>query len=230
MTRIKKPPLERRAEFLDCAQALFFERGYEATTINDINGRAGLSKGAFYHYFESKEALLDALTERLAARIVADAEAVIDDPDLDALSRLNAFLAQGRQWKVEQAPLLRGMYEAVFKAGNAALYQRLVAASARVVAPVLTRLVEEGAREGVFDPPAPGLIAEVLLKLAEARQVIMVEVMAQAEAGDLEPAVARLESRLADESAVIERLLGVAPGAITLAEPGFVRAVLRAMC
>ncbi|WP_374573010.1 TetR/AcrR family transcriptional regulator [Phenylobacterium sp.] len=230
MTRVKKPPVERRAELMDCAQALFLSRGYEATTVNDILARAGLSKGAFYHHFDSKEALLDALTERMAARIVADAEAIIGDASRDALERLNAFLAQGRQWKVEQARLLRGMYEAVLKSENAALYQRLVAASTRVVAPALTRLVEEGVRQGVFRPPAPALVAEVLLSLANARQAVWLQAMADAEAGELDAAAERLEARMADEAAVVERLLGVAPGAVVLVEPGFCRAILRAMC
>ena len=62
MTRIKKPPEIRTAELLDCAQRLFFERGYDNTTVNDIIAEAGLSKGAFYHYFASK---FDREAERL---------------------------------------------------------------------------------------------------------------------------------------------------------------------
>ncbi|MFN3524282.1 MAG: TetR/AcrR family transcriptional regulator [Phenylobacterium sp.] len=230
MTRVKKQPVERRAELLDCAQALFFTQGYEATTVNDILARARLSKGAFYHYFESKEALLDALIERLAAQFVVEAEAILDNPELDALARLNAFLAQGRQWKIERAPMLRAILEAVLKTENAALYQRMLTATARVIAPVLTRLVEEGVRGRVFDAPAPGLVAEVIIKLGETRQAVIVETFAEAERGDLEGAARRLEARLADETAMIERLLGVAPGAVTMVEPGFVRAMLQAMC
>ena len=66
--RIVKPPGQRREELLDCAQALFLARGYDNTTINDVIARAGVSKGAFYHYFTSKEAMLEALAERFARR------------------------------------------------------------------------------------------------------------------------------------------------------------------
>ena len=222
-------PEARRAQFLDCAQALFFTQGYEATTINDIIDRAGLSKGAFYHYFESKEALLDALTGRMVAQIVTDAEPILEDASLDALARLNAFLEQGRQWKIERAPMLKAVFTAMLRAENVVLQHRLVATSSKVVNPVLTDIVHEGVREGVFDPPAPELIAEIIMQLGQSRMAVAVEAMAAAERGELDRAVRVLEDRLADEQAVIERLLGVPRGSVTLAEPGFVRAMLAAM-
>lgn len=64
--RVKKHPEIRSGELLDCAQRLFFAHGYNHTTINDIIREAGVSKGAFYHYFPSKEALLEAFAARLA--------------------------------------------------------------------------------------------------------------------------------------------------------------------
>jgi len=229
MTRIKLAPDVRRAQFLDCAQALFFSRGYEATTVNDILERAGASKGAFYHYFDSKEALLDALAERVAAQAVADAEGILDDPSLDALARLNAFMAQGRHWKIERAPMLRAMFDALLKAENVALNQRIITASGKVVTPVLTAIVEEGAREGVFDPAAPAMIAEVLLMMGNARMAVAVEAMALAARGELDAGAALLEARMADEETVIERLLGAPEGSVQLSEPGFMRALLAAM-
>src|SRR5713101_1717111 len=51
---------ETRRQILDTALALFRERGFEATTIRDIAGRAGLSLGAAYYYFRSKEAIVGA--------------------------------------------------------------------------------------------------------------------------------------------------------------------------
>jgi AcrR family transcriptional regulator len=222
-------PEARRAQFLDCAQALFFSRGYDAATVNDIIEATGLSKGAFYHYFDSKEALLDALTERLVAQVVRDAEPILEDASLDALARLNAFLEQARQWKIERAPMLRAVFIAMLRTENVVLQHRLIATSSRVVTPVLTDIVHEGVREGVFDPPAPALVAEIVMQLGNSRMGVAVEAMAAAERGELDAAVRMLEERLDDEEAVIERLLGVARGSITLAEPGFVRAILAAM-
>ena len=46
---------ERRQEFLDTARELFYSKGYEETSVNDILKKLDLSKGTFYHYFKSKE-------------------------------------------------------------------------------------------------------------------------------------------------------------------------------
>ena len=51
---------ETRQQILDTALALFRERGFEQTTIRDIAGRAGLSLGAAYYYFRSKEDIVGA--------------------------------------------------------------------------------------------------------------------------------------------------------------------------
>jgi AcrR family transcriptional regulator len=229
MTRIIKAAAERQAEFLDHAQALFFSRGYEATTVNDIIERAGLSKGAFYHHFASKEALLDALIERITAQVLANAQDILDDPDLDALARLNGLLAETAHWKIERVRELMVLFEFVLKPENVLLYQRIVSASAQGMTPVLTRIVEEGVREGVFDVPAAGLVAEILLQLAQSRRAVVIDALAAAERGDLEAATGMLEARISAEEAVIARLLGVPSGALRLVEPGFVRAILEAM-
>ena len=115
MPRVVKHPEARRSELLDCAQALFFERGYERATISDIIDKAGVSKGGFYHHFSSKEEMLEALAARLAEAAGAQVRDVLDDPGLDALTRLNSFLARARQMKVEDAPKLRATFDVVFK-------------------------------------------------------------------------------------------------------------------
>jgi len=48
---------ERRTHILDCAREVFSERGYHATTVSDIIGRANIARGTFYLYFKSKRAI-----------------------------------------------------------------------------------------------------------------------------------------------------------------------------
>ena len=68
-TAERGPKFRRRAEarpdeVLDAALELFMEKGFAATRVDDIAKRAGLSKGAVYLYFPSKEAVLEALVRR----------------------------------------------------------------------------------------------------------------------------------------------------------------------
>lgn len=59
-----KPAEVRLDELMNAAQTLFLEQGFEATTINDIVAQAQVGKGTFYHYFASKNEMLDALAKR----------------------------------------------------------------------------------------------------------------------------------------------------------------------
>src|SRR4051794_41269773 len=57
----------RRDEFIEAGQRLIQTRGYEQLSIEDLLAEVGASKGAFYHYFDSKQSLLEAIIERLRA-------------------------------------------------------------------------------------------------------------------------------------------------------------------
>ena len=86
---IRVPKFRRRAEarpdeVLDAALDLFIENGFAATRVEDIAARAGLSKGAVYLYFPSKEAILEGLVKRavvpIANNALAIAESYAGDP------------------------------------------------------------------------------------------------------------------------------------------------------
>jgi AcrR family transcriptional regulator len=104
MPRVIKHPDVRRSEILDQALALFLSHGYDHISLNDIIAQAGISKGVFYHYFLSKEALLVALSDRFSRQMLADLDDVLKNRELNPLERLNAFLAKGTRIKTELAP------------------------------------------------------------------------------------------------------------------------------
>jgi AcrR family transcriptional regulator len=62
--RTQKRGEETRARILDAAAAGFAEQGYDGTSVAEICQRAGVSKGAFYHHFSSKQTLFLELLER----------------------------------------------------------------------------------------------------------------------------------------------------------------------
>jgi AcrR family transcriptional regulator len=119
--RVLKAPAVRRAELIDCAQRLFLTRCYERTTINDVIAAAGLSKGAFYHHFRSKEDLLEAIADRFARESLGFTQALQADSSLGALQRLNRLLSLGRDWKREHIAELRAMFTTLLKTENAVL-------------------------------------------------------------------------------------------------------------
>jgi AcrR family transcriptional regulator len=92
-----QPKFRRRAEhrpdeLLDAALALFVEKGYAHTSVAEIASRAGVSKGALYLYFPSKQAVLEGLVKRAVAPIAAQAVQAADLNTGDMRHALRAIL------------------------------------------------------------------------------------------------------------------------------------------
>ncbi|THK34380.1 TetR/AcrR family transcriptional regulator [Ensifer sp. MPMI2T] len=228
MARIIKSPDVRTNELIDCAQRLFFERGYENTTVNDVIREAGLSKGAFYHYFASKEALLEALAARMARLSLDEMRPLLEDPSLDAVGRLNALFANSRRMKVDMAPQLKNTFNALFKPENIVLYHRIDEALIAVTLPFMTEILRRGQEEGSLDAPDPEAMALMLLNLRLGVAKVMYRALQQAEAGDVESAAAMLDGWMQSYGLAVERILKLPEGSIQVTEPGFARAFLAA--
>src|ERR1700683_2544499 len=90
-------PSGTRDRLIESARYLFWERGFAGTSMADLLGHAQVNSGSFYHFFESKEALLRAVLESyvgaLRPMVVDPAFATTDDP----LERIFAILAGYRE-------------------------------------------------------------------------------------------------------------------------------------
>jgi AcrR family transcriptional regulator len=71
--RITKSPGERRQDLLDAAVHVFAQKGIGKTTVSDVTEAAGVAKGTFYLYFDSKDRLVAALKERFVDEILEHA-------------------------------------------------------------------------------------------------------------------------------------------------------------
>lgn len=69
--RITKEPEERKQEILDTAMRLFYEKGYDKTSITDIAKAIGIAQGLCYRYFPSKEALFDSAIDQYADELIS---------------------------------------------------------------------------------------------------------------------------------------------------------------
>ena len=72
---------DRREQVLACAQRVFSRRGYHNTGVADIIAEAGVARGTFYLYFESKRAIFDELLDRLLGLIVQSVRRIEVGPD-----------------------------------------------------------------------------------------------------------------------------------------------------
>lgn len=228
MPRIVKSADDRRNEILDGAQALFFERGYERTTVNDVIAKVGISKGGFYHHFKAKEDLLEGITARLARDAVARVRDILDDPALSALERLNGFMARSRSMKLADAPKFRAAFDVVFRPENLLLYHRINAASIAVMRPVLTGIIAQGKAEGAFTVADPEVAAEIILHLNASSHDAVARTIDAMGTAEEDTAIEALDQRFQFQGIAIDRILGLPDGSLTIVEPGFTRAVMTA--
>lgn len=86
-------PEQTERRILDAARRLFAEKGYEKTSVQDIISATGLSKGAVYHHFRSKEAILDRLNDDEWGASLKLRDELRRRHDLNALEKLRALIS-----------------------------------------------------------------------------------------------------------------------------------------
>lgn len=159
---IRVPKFRRRAEarpdeVLDAALALFIENGFASTRVEDIAARAGLSKGAVYLYFPSKEAILEGLVKRAVLPIANNALGVLENYAGDPRPVISAALRMvaGRLMDPKLVAIPRLLIrEMIHFPEFAQMYRRDVLD--RVI-PVVEKLIASGVAEGYFRPVDPHL-------------------------------------------------------------------------
>src|SRR5690349_7497066 len=88
----------KRNQILDVTQRLIYTKGYEQMAIQDILSELQISKGAFYRYFDSKPALLEALIERTGQEALQMLTPIAYDQHLPALEKLQRFFDTANRW------------------------------------------------------------------------------------------------------------------------------------
>ena len=226
MPRVVKAPDVRRGEILAAAYQLFVRHGYEATTVNMIIDALGLSKGAFYHHFASKEEVLQALAQRMAHEMAARLEPSLSDPTLPPLEKLRRVFGLGTQWKVEHAPMVRALASLYWGDEHLRLRARLLSESLELVVPLFASILAEGKLDGSFDIDDPVETARLSIHLGIFLQDAFGEAWHRA-ATDLDGAMEMFGRRAATYQHALERILGVAKGSLSVIDLDAMRLFLQ---
>lgn len=157
--RISKDADERREEILNRSMELFVMKGYDNTSVSDILKAVNIAKGTLYYYFESKEEILNGIVERIGERRMLQAKQVADCKEIPLLERigktLRAFQIQGEEEKQ--------ILSQAHKPQNALMNQKILRIMLKDTVPVLTGLVKEGVKEGIFRTEHPQEVVEMLI-------------------------------------------------------------------
>jgi AcrR family transcriptional regulator len=203
----------RRDAILDAAQRLILSNGYERLTVQDILDDLQISKGAFYHYFDSKPAVVEALTERLVDDSERGLARIAEDPELGATEKLQRFFGELVRWKSARQNLMVAMLPVWYAPDNLAFRTLVDRATAKRLAPLLSAIVRQGVDEHHFATAYPEQAGAIIIAIVQALQ----DAMAQ----HLLTTGSKVKEVVATHGAhieAIERYLGVPAGTLYRAD------------
>lgn len=155
----------RRNEILDTAIRLVYTKGYEQMSIQDILQERQISKGAFYHYFDSKGELLEAIIDRMTDDADVLLQPILQDENLPALAKLQKFFDTAGRWKVAQKALFMPMLRVWYDDDNAIVRQKVNNTALDRIGPMIDQIIGQGISEGVFKVAHAAQLGEVSLSL-----------------------------------------------------------------
>ena len=217
MARTVKNPDERRSELIACAQNLFYSKGYECTSVSDIIAEVGVAKGTFYHYFDSKQAILQAMVDELMARALAILQEIIADETLTAIPKwTQAFQVLGN-WKAARKEELIEIMRMTMMDENILLQHKLKAQAVEVMASEFAKIIAQGVEEGIFATQFVQESAEIVFAITQSMSEGMGELLLNADKYD-NPAVLA-QRRVSAVQTAIEQVLKAPPGSLPIIDP-----------
>jgi AcrR family transcriptional regulator len=201
-----------RVRLVEAAGRLFGSQGYDATSVERIVQQAGVSKGAFYHHFSSKEDVLNAVCEAMVAESMRSIQSADSEPSGGAMARLNRFIGAARSWSVAHFGLLKEVVAVLYRDENATMRRKIEALTAAASVPLLADIVRQGVEEDVFDCPDPEETSRLILHVSSAVREAQVRTML--ESPTLSAALPVLQRRWDVLVEMLERMLGARRGSL----------------
>lgn len=213
MARSVKPDEYRakREQILDAALRMIHSRGYEQMTVQDILDDLVISKGAFYHYFGSKQAVLEALVDRMSTQAVASMLPLVQDPALSAIEKLRRYIEASTSVKTENRGAVEAVSTAWFSDHNALVRQKLVTGMTDVTSPtVIEPILRQGVEEGTFAIRHPAHAARIIMGLTLSVGDEIAQVLAGGARDDV-----RVRAAFEAWFEAVERIVGAAEGSLS---------------
>ena len=157
MARNKYPEVTVE-KILEVSQRLFIEKGYDGTTVQDIvNELEGLSRGAIYHHFKSKEEIMDAIGDKMFFDNNPFV-AVKNRKDLNGLQKMREVIKINKtdidatELSIQSISLLK----------NSRILVGMIDSDRRLIAPLWLKLIEEGKRDGSIQTNYAKELSEII--------------------------------------------------------------------
>jgi len=195
----------KRRAILDAAQRLVLTKGYAQMSIQDILETIQISSGAFHHYFDSRETLLEALIEQMQQEAEKPLIPIVHDPHLSAMEKFQRFFSTLDSSRTTQKAFIATLARVWFADDNSLVREKVDQAIIYRREPLLTEIIHQGIREGVFTNAYPNQTGGIILSLARGMGNTLVKLMLSYEQ---KPEIGEIAATYAAYADAIERILG----------------------
>ncbi|MBR3796061.1 MAG: TetR/AcrR family transcriptional regulator [Clostridia bacterium] len=155
----------RRGELLATAERLFYTNGYEKTSVQDILTEMNFSKGGFYHHFDSKLSVLEAICEQRAKESCDQAEKIASTVGGTAVDKLNAVFHDSALLSSGNAGFVALMIQVAYREDGALMREKMKQCQLTYMQPVVERILAEGVETREFFLSDIASSAQMLLRM-----------------------------------------------------------------
>ncbi len=189
----------KKHEILEAASELFQMKGYDNTTVMDIIEEVGIAKGTLYHYFDSKEEILDTLILNQTEEALQRSRLAAENPSIPIKQKIFLVISS---LQVEKTPQNEELFKEIHKPQNILMHSKIYKRLYKYFPSILAGVIEEGIEKGIFKTPYPLETTEML--------VVYLSILMDMDYLELEEE--EQYSRLKSAIFNMERLLNTKPG------------------
>ncbi|MFW5799902.1 MAG: TetR/AcrR family transcriptional regulator [Spirochaetota bacterium] len=211
--------VSKKTNIITTAEKLFYLKGYDSTSVDEIIEKVGLSKGTFYYYFTSKIELLNEVitikTNEMVERINK-----LNRKNISAVEKLNKVFSINQEWKITNLELMKTIMKVVYKDENSIIRYKIFKSYIKRVTPGITKIIEQGVNEKVFVTDTPYETAELIILIMDRFKDLAIELLLEI---DNKPDnLKKLMKRIRVWEKSVEKVLGLNDDTLHIADIDFI--------
>lgn len=186
---------------------LFAKQGFDQTSIQQIISASKVSKGAFYHYFSTKEGLLDEIAQGYAEKSFGIIEQITKNKKLNAIEKFNLIITDIQKLRLKKSNQHQKLRQILKSDIDPKWQQKFLEKFMKATEKPFEKIFKQGVAEGLFETKYPSELAKFYFPFAVAfKQTFLLEKK-------------NIKEKLALYEDLLTRMLGAKPGSIRLAKP-----------
>ena len=211
---------EKKDKILQAANTLFLEKGYGSTSVDEILESVKISKGTFYHYFNSKAELLESIIDEFTNSFIIHLRPIVDNKNMSAIEKLNAYYVLNQTMKKENKALFMQAAAVWYKEDNLLYKQRLNKSLIDALTPQVEKILIQGSQEGVFDIIEPYETALLINHLGFSLRDRMLEEFLKKK-----PDMKKVQDAVKTHQRGVEKILGIPGDSLTIFSSNYLNTI-----